>query len=710
GSTASTGSTSSTGSSGGTGGTGQTSHTLVDVHVPLPLQVAIQDTEMLEDHSDPQQRVRVRANQPVTSNVTVSYQVVTNNNPTATRDVDYTLADGSVTILAGQQEAWIDVTLLSDSLQESLEFFDIQLTHTSSGSIASDQDPFFYPNDSPHDTLDPDGTLIDDVGTVWIADDDSGAPPPWIDVSINNADAWEGESAPLTVTLSEPASHELRLDYQTAGGTATAGSDYTSLSGLWTIPAGETTATFSVDLSDDAVSDSGEYFDFSVSNTWWNSSASGRGFIHDDESAIRIVDSHHLSASEGENKDFLLAVFHHSDAQPSSHHTVTVSWGDGTSSAGSVVKLQTGQYQVWGNHTYTNDGSYSVLVTIEDNLSTLSKVSRSRAVIGNVAPVVQAHSYTVSHGRVLSELAPGVLAGASDAGNDTLTVRRVSGPQHGTLTLLSSGEFSYDPHDAFVGTDSFSFQPFDGTDFGTETVVTLQVTNAAPVAVNDAGLSVPHDRTSLLNLLGNDSDADQDVLVPSIVSAPVGGSAQVLSDGSVLYTPNAGFLGTDTLQYRLHDGRSLSNIATVDLSVVNSAPVTQNGTLEINEDTPVVLSAGDFSFTDAQGDALSLVRIDSLPAQGALTLGGAAVLAGDSITLAQLHGGELVFTPAADAHGTAHATIHFSVSDGLAFSSGSSTLTIHVVPVNDPPAASDSTLTLDEDTTHTLTVADFAFQ
>ncbi|MFM7426361.1 MAG: VCBS domain-containing protein, partial [Elainella sp.] len=146
----------------------------------------------------------------------------------------------------------------------------------------------------------------------------------------------------------------------------------------------------------------------------------------------------------------------------------------------------------------------------------------------------------------------------------------------------------------------------------------------------------------------------------------------------------------ERFEYEMSDGTSVSR-ATLTITIgENDAPVSQDQTVTTPEDQTYVFLTSNFAFSDQdQGDQISLVRIDSLPAQGQLFLDGAAVTPGAEIPIAAIADGRLTFVPVENASGDSYAQLQFSVKDSSgtenAFSADSQTLTINVTPVNDPP-------------------------
>src|SRR5204862_7379569 len=72
---------------------------------------------------------------------------------------------------------------------------------------------------------------------------------------------------------------------------------------------------------------------------------------------------------------------------------------------------------------------------------------------------------------------------------------------------------------------------------------------------------------------------------------------------------------------------------------------------------------GTRSLHDALPISLLAVTITTLPAAGSLTLSGGAVIAGQSISLANINAGNLVFTPAANANGATYASFTFQAEE-----------------------------------------------
>ena len=121
---------------------------------------------------------------------------------------------------------------------------------------------------------------------------------------------------------------------------------------------------------------------------------------------------------------------------------------------------------------------------------------------------------------------------------------------------------------------------------GTSTVsdsVTVEVTSAGnrpPVAAGDS-YSVESGKTLTVNapgVLANDSDPDGDAMTAEPASEPAHGTLALNANGSLTYTPTAGYAGADSFTYRAVAAGASSAAATVAITV-NAAPAADTVTI-----------------------------------------------------------------------------------------------------------------------------------
>jgi Tol biopolymer transport system component len=277
----------------------------------------------------------------------------------------------------------------------------------------------------------------------------------------------------------------------------------------------------------------------------------------------------------------------------------------------------------------------------------------------NIAPVAENQSVETSE-----DTSAQFTLNATDSNDDPIEYLIVSPPQHGTLSGTGIN-LSYTPHSDYSGTDTFSYQVSDGKlNSKTATVsISVQPVNDAPVAHDD---NVYTDEDTPVQFTLSGSDADDTNLSFVITSSPANGKIKSLGFGEFLYEPNTNFSGTDSLQYKVFDGKAYSQVATVYFHVksANDAPVVQEQSVSTSEDQSkeIVLLASDI-------DSIELIyTVVSSPQYGVLTGSGA----------------NLTYTPNKDYNGTD--SFAFQASDG-AKSSNVATVNISISAVNDAPVA-----------------------
>jgi hypothetical protein len=330
------------------------------------------------------------------------------------------------------------------------------------------------------------------------------------------------------------------------------------------------------------------------------------------------------------------------------------------------------------NFQPVNGHQYAVSLTVTDKDGDSSTVSQA---IRTSIPVASNQTVQTTENTAASGLAT-----ATSSDGTTLTFSLVGQPTHGTVTWAADGSFTYIPAANYHGADQFQFQASNGHDVSLPATVSIIVTavNSDPVALD--GSQSTNAATVVSGQL-RATDADGDTLTYSLVDGALGGLVTVNSNGTFVYTPNAGFAGNDQFTFRVADQQSES-IATMSIAVapVNHAPVAATVTLETQEDSPI---GGTLTATDLDGDAVAW-KVVTNPAHGHLSV--------DAVS------GQFTYSPDLDFSGTDSFT--YKANDGV-LDSTPATISIQLVPVNDPPVSSNRNFQLLQSTLDgTLTATD----
>ncbi|MFC2079240.1 Ig-like domain-containing protein, partial [Candidatus Bipolaricaulota bacterium] len=325
-------------------------------------------------------------------------------------------------------------------------------------------------------------------------------------------------------------------------------------------------------------------------------------------------------------------------------------------------------------------GDDSFRYTISDDDGAVSnEATVTVAVLCDDPPLAIDDLYHVNEGESFEVNAPGVMDNDIATPGDPLTVTLVSDVSHGVLTLNADGSFIY-VHDGGETTgDQFTYYVSSDTKDSNIATVSLMIhpVNDPPVAVSDED-TTSEDTPVTIEVLSNDSDPDGDVLSVDWVEQPENGSV-VNDGGSVTYTPNPYFYGTDTFVYAATDGNGGQAEATVTIIVapVNDPPEAQDDSASTDEDTPVDIDvlAND---SDPDGDSLNIQSITQ-PSNGVVTNNGSSIS----------------YAPDSDFNGVD--TFTYTIADG---NGGTSValVTVTVAGINDDPIALDDGTTTPEDT------------
>ncbi len=207
-----------------------------------------------------------------------------------------------------------------------------------------------------------------------------------------------------------------------------------------------------------------------------------------------------------------------------------------------------------------------------------------------------------------------VLTNDSDFEGDNLTVNTTPvNVSNGTVVIDAAGFYMFTPDLDFFGNASFQYQVCDdGCPAGCDiSIVSISVIdNVDPVNNSVVGIddnfTMETGNTLSASVISNDYDPDGDNITINTtpVSNPTNGILIINPDGTINYTPNAGFIGTDSFLYEICDdgspqacdnvtvtidvieNNSTNNVYAVDDANSGEVDQTQTGNVTLNDYDP----------------------------------------------------------------------------------------------------------------------------
>ncbi|HCG8860284.1 TPA: tandem-95 repeat protein, partial [Vibrio parahaemolyticus] len=240
----------------------------------------------------------------------------------------------------------------------------------------------------------------------------------------------------------------------------------------------------------------------------------------------------------------------------------------------------------------------------------------------------------------------------SVSGNNSIQIALVNG----IATITPTADWN--------GKETITFTAKDPSGESVSQTVDFKVAPVADIVADKA--TVVEDTPTIIKVLGNDTfEGDDKVVSLDTNNGPANGTVSVNPDGSVTYTPNDNYHGTDSFTYIVTSG-GVSESTTVEVNVtpVNDAPVAKDDIATTQEDTAVTIDVLP-NDSDVDGDKLSIQSATVPEAQGKV----------------EIVDGKLVFTPAENFNGDAEIT--YTVTDGQLADEAKVTVTVN--PVNNAP-------------------------
>ncbi|QQD00133.1 tandem-95 repeat protein [Vibrio parahaemolyticus] len=304
--------------------------------------------------------------------------------------------------------------------------------------------------------------------------------------------------------------------------------------------------------------------------------------------------------------------------------------------------------------TYTvTDGALTDQATVK---VTVNAVNDTPVVESNIADQALAEDftpYTIDLNTAFSDVdnVDGELT-FSVSGNSNIQVAIVNG----IATITPTADWN--------GSETLTFTATDPSGESISQTVNFTVAPVADIVADS--VTVVEDTPTIIKVLGNDTfEGDDKVVSLDTNNGPANGTVSINPDGSVTYTPNDNYHGTDSFTYIVTSGGvSESTTVSVDVTPVNDAPVAKDDIATTQEDTAVTIDVLS-NDTDVDGDKLSIQSATVPEAQGKV----------------EIVDGKLVFTPAENFNGQAEIT--YTVTDGQLTDEAKVSVTVN--PVNDAP-------------------------
>uniref|UniRef100_UPI003BF851D9 tandem-95 repeat protein n=1 Tax=Rubrolithibacter danxiaensis TaxID=3390805 RepID=UPI003BF851D9 len=219
-----------------------------------------------------------------------------------------------------------------------------------------------------------------------------------------------------------------------------------------------------------------------------------------------------------------------------------------------------------------------------------------------------------------------------------------------------------------VTVNGISIEGTDATNYILASTTISNTVGSINLIANNAAVTTNED-VAINNRL---SASDVDNITYSKNQGPSHGTLVINADGSYVYTPYANYNGTDQFTYTVKIGTSISNTATVNITIVavNDPPVAVNDFVVLDEDAKVFFNVLS-NDTDEDGtiDAGS-VNIVRAPVHGKITVNDA---------------GTVSYVPSENFNGSD--TFQYTVKDNEGALSNIATVSLTINPVNDNPVA-----------------------
>ncbi|MBW4512023.1 MAG: DUF4347 domain-containing protein [Scytonematopsis contorta HA4267-MV1] len=610
---------------------------------------------------------------PSSETVTVNYN--TTDGSATTADSDYTaIASTPITFNAGETTKTITVSTTSDTKFEADETLSVNLTGATNGTIA---------------------TGAAGVGGLTIRNNDNQPT-----ISIDDVGVDEGGSATFTISLSNPSSQAITVNYSTSNGTATtADSDYTAITPTpITFNAGETSKTITVSTTSDTKFEADESVNVNLAGATNGTIATGDAGIgvltirNDDAAPTVSIDD--VTVNEGGTATFTISLSNPS-SQPvtlkyrTNDGTATTADSDYTAIGLTDVTFNPGETSKTFTVSTTTDTKFETNETLTINLSDVvgATIAAGNAGIGELTITNDDTRPTIG----ISD----ATANEGEAGTFTITLSNPSSEvvsvnystNDGTATItdsdyteVSSTTISFNPGEI---TKTFTLNTTADTKFETDETLSVNLSTPTNGTLIPGAASVGE-----LTIRNNDT---RPVISIDDVAVDEGGAATFtisLSNPSsetvsVRYITNDGTATTADNDYTAIPS-TLVTFNPGETSKTFTVNTTQDNKLERSETVNVTLNAATNATIAAVNAGVGTLTIRNDDALPTITIDDVAVN----------EGGTATFTIRLSNANVEDVTLNYSTSDGTATAADNDYTAINPTPITIREGQLSTTITV----------------
>jgi Bacterial Ig domain/SprB repeat/Domain of unknown function DUF11 len=238
-------------------------------------------------------------------------------------------------------------------------------------------------------------------------------------------------------------------------------------------------------------------------------------------------------------------------------------------------------------------------------------------------------------------------------------------PKYGSATA-SSGNITYTPTTGSVKVDTVYYTIADFAGEKDTAYVVFCILNIPIIATDDNNTTLSGTPVTTMVAPNDINPLGGIVEVMAQSDYPPSNGSIVIENGNIIYTPNAGFTGTDQFEYIICNNNFAPDCDTalVTITVQNQAPLPEPDIVSTSACTPLTISPLD-NDRDPESNDLKIIAIGTPSPSG--------------LGIFSLQGNNIVFSPNATFSGAATVTLSYTVEDnGTTPMTASSTVTVNV--------------------------------